>query len=519
MAGIRALTLIVATLILLSTISHTRGIITGMQTESQPEVVTVWRMYIFPTNGSNIAAGTCIFGDYVAVVGMAENEPYVFLLHKNNGSVMDGGIAGERGAFFNCISIGEKLYAVGYTIIGYSDYGLIYVFDSDANVLARTVGREPSFYYSLAYDGRILYIGGLGYDDVNKDGYLEPVWLIEKWNSSSLSLITSRKIYFGSWKLGWVNDVGVEPSTGRIWAVGFYEDSSNKTHSLITILDSNFNVARVIDYPEGSNGYLGMLIGVTFDGKGYVYVLGDYGVAKFSLDGELVAVNRDYRARSKIVYGYGYLYSFGIDIVGGYLRHVLYIHDTNLSVVKEHVLSENVNASSLFSLGRPALEEGIIYVAGYDYLPGPSNSRIVVYAIQLRSASTVVQPTQTWIPLATTVTKTIVVPTNITITIVTPITRNITVTSISTTTLTKIDTVYITVTTSITTTITLEKTVTVERVLESSVTVEKPMTITEVLTVARLTVVDRMTTPAMIGLIVAGIMLSAAVLFQGRRKV
>jgi len=272
------------------------------QVQDQVEVKIEWVTYINPTHDNDYAYGTCVFGDYVAVLGQAERNPYIVLLRKSNGSVVREWIGVETGALYNCISVGGKLYAVGHFYVDYNYYGLIYVFGVNLRILAKIMSENPSGYYSLAYDGKALYIGGWIYEDVNGDGEREPVWLVEKRAlDESLSLVSSKKIYFGSWREGWIYDIGVDPSTGRIWAVGWYKDFDDKIHSLIVIFDSDLRELKVIDYPRGSREYLGELTGIAFDGK-YVYVSGYIGVAKFSVNGELVAINKDDRRRDKIVY-------------------------------------------------------------------------------------------------------------------------------------------------------------------------------------------------------------------------
>jgi len=355
------------------------------QAQGQVEVRIRWVTYINPTDGEDSASGACIFGDYIAVVGAAGSKPYVALLRKSDGVVIREWIGRENGAFLNCISIGGKLYAIGHTTVDIvNDYGVIYVFDVNLKVLARVRSESPSEYYSLAYDGKALYLGGWIYEDVDGDGKQEIVGLVEKRAlDESLSLVNSKKIYFGSWEWGWINDIGVEPSTGRIWAVGFYEDSNIEEHSLIVIFDSDLREFKVIDYPKDNVRFLGWLTGIAFDGR-YVYISSLGGVAKFTADGRLVTINRDGKAREKIVYGYNYLYTFGGNYTKGYYRYMLYIHDTNLNLVKSYVLSENVNVNSYFLVsyvGRPVLEGNNIYVAGIDYALGYSDFRIVVYSL------------------------------------------------------------------------------------------------------------------------------------------
>jgi len=125
--------------------------------------------------------------------------------------------------------------------------------------------------------------------------------------------------------------------------VGFYLNSNDSLHSLLAIFDSDLKVLKMIDYSNDSGGDLGGFDGVTFDGKGYAYVLGILGIAKFSLDGELIAVNKDV-ATFKVLYGYDYLYAFGVGKIGGAL--VLYVLDTDLRPghgirVKQHNLGHS----------------------------------------------------------------------------------------------------------------------------------------------------------------------------------
>jgi len=365
----------------------------GTQAQDQVEVKIKWVTYINPTDGIDLASGTCALGDYIAVVGeanrippyVARGKPYVVLLRKSDGGIERKWIGNEVGGLYNCISIGGKLYAVGTTFVDNNFYGVIYIFDVNLNILARIRSESPSGYFSLVYDGKALYLGGWSYEDVDEDSEEEVVGLVEKRTlDASLPSVNSKKIYFGSWKWGLILDIGVEPSTGRIWAVGFYGDSNDKEHSLIVIFDDSLRVFRIIDYPEGSRGYLGRLAGIVFDGRQYAYISGPEGVAKFSADGELVVINKDGKERYKIVYGYNYLYTFGRDGIRGYLGHVLYIHDTNLNIVKRYELSEN---PSYFDIGRPALEGNNIYVAGHDETLGKGNSRVVVYSLSIESVA------------------------------------------------------------------------------------------------------------------------------------
>jgi len=387
----RVLALVLVAMVVLALLLATPH--AGTQAQDQVDVKIRWVTYINPTDGGDFAYGVCVFGDYIAVMGKASGKPYVALLRKSDGVVVKEWIGSKDGGFYNCISVGGKLYAIGESGL----YGVIYVFDENLNILARVRSESPSVYYLLAYDGKALYIGGEGWEDVNVNGVRirGSVGLVEKRvPDESLSLVNSKKIYFSSWVGGWIYDIGVDPSTGRIWAVGYYVDSNGKDHSLIVILDSDLREFKVIDYRGGP------LIGIAFDGKQYAYIAGSEGVAKFSVDGELVTINRDGRGRAKIVYYNNYLYTFGEKRIRGYWRHVLDIRDTDLNIVKSYVLSEGVDANSYFSIGRSALEENNIYVAGSDDAIG--NERIVVYSLSIEGVTASTTTTTTTLATATT---------------------------------------------------------------------------------------------------------------------
>jgi len=469
------------------------------QAQNLVEVAIRWTSYIDPTDGRDIASGTCVFGDYIAVVGEANwtppylttGKPYVVLLHKSDGGVAREWIDSENGAFFNCISIGGKLYAIGATS---GPYGAIYVFDENLNILTKVMSENHSGYFSLAYDGKALYLGGWAYEDVDGDRLKEPVWLVEKRAlDTNLSLVNSKKVYSSSWKRGWIDDIGVEPSTGRIWAVGHYEDSNDILHSLIIVFDIDLRELKILDYPVDSEGYLSWLYGVAFDNR-YVYILGGYGVAKFSVDGELVAINKYWyiRPEYKIIYGYNYLYTFGQDRIGGYMRHILYIHDTDLNLVKSYVLSENVNAGSYFRIGRPSLEGNNVYVAGIDY--ARSNSRVVVYSLSIIEGAS--------FPATEAIATTVTTATNMATTMTTTVPNTTTMTATTTATEVNRVTVGVPVTAA---------TATIEEV-ERAATVGEPRIATLIITKAQTTITDRMTTTTKIGLIIAGTLLAITTL-------
>jgi len=387
------------------------------QTGGTPQIIK-WVRYINPTDENDYATGTCVFGNYVAVVGDANMVPYVALLDKNSGAVIREWASKEGelgGVFANCISIGGKLYVVG--IIGgvdphrviHNPSGVIYVFDENLNIIKKAVDNHSIFYTSITYDGNYLYIGGLYSSSEHEFG-----WIVEK-RTIDLDIVDFKEVNLGL-EL-WISaggDIGVNPATGNIWVVGAYGywKGVDANHSLIMIFDNDLNVVKTIDYSERDESYLGSLDSICFDDDGYAYIAGDYGIAKFDPRGNLVTINKEYYS-SKILCIGNKIYAFRCRYISDYVRHVLMVLDRDLNIVDEYVLSRDVNANSYCTSGKTSFDGESIYVAGIDEALGENNRRIVVYAIYASGISTSVQPTQTTTTITTTtpVTSTVTVST------------------------------------------------------------------------------------------------------------
>jgi len=365
-------TIIAVTIMILMNIITLPTTTLNAQTSGTP---IKWVKYINPTNIIDFAFGTCVFRGYIAVVGIADHYPYIVLLDRDSGDIVREWIGGEIGGFYNCVSIGDKLYVVGTL----SPRGVIYVFDENLNIVktANSINNYTG-YKSIIYDGSYIYIGGESSKDVNNDGNIEYIWLIEK-RTVDLNLVSFKEIYLDSWKGGFLLDMDVNPVTGDIWVVGRYYVYVNRTeigHSLIAILNNNLNSVKLIDYPVGHENYLDWPYGICFDSNGYAYVTG-LGVAKFDLHGKLVAINRKLDYSRKILCIGNSIYVF---------RHpFLTVLDNNLNIVDEYVLSRNVdaNVTSSFMEGKASFDGKNIYVAGVDRALGWYNLRIVVYSIAI----------------------------------------------------------------------------------------------------------------------------------------
>jgi len=343
-----------------------------------------WVQYINPTNERDRAYGVCLFGEYLAVVGEAEGTPryryVVALLNRTTGEVKTW--VSEYGGFYNCLSVGDRLYVV--------EYKGVYIFDTELNVVKRV---ETDWYPQVVtFDGSYLYLAGFILRDVDGDGDGERIWRIEK-RTLDLDLVAYREFY-REWDKTYdyfseANDIAVNPATGELWAVGVWGLVNRTTrivnleYSLLVIFDKELNVKRVVEYPEGHENSLEELFGICFDEEGNAYVAGWDGVAKFDKNGELLAVNREVGRKWKIACVGGRVYVFGGKSVGDYWPHVLYVFDEDLNLLGAHILSKGVEADSWFSIGKLAFDGRNLYVAGYDEALGKYNTRMVVYSVKV----------------------------------------------------------------------------------------------------------------------------------------
>jgi len=235
-----------------------------------------WAQHINPTSGIDYGYGTCLFGNYLVVVGSAGDSPFLALLDRENGNVVKTWSRGS-GAFTNCVAVGDKLYVVGNVKEG-DWYYQIYVFDKNLNVLIR-VGVYAGF-EDIVYQGGYFYIGGRTWKYFG--GQYRLVWYIEK-RTSDLSLVAYREIYDVNWEDSDVLNIGVNPVTGDVWAVGYYT-VGGIDRPLVAILDKDLNLKRLIQFPN----YTGFFGGICFDNEGNTYVSGNNTTVKFDKNGNYI---------------------------------------------------------------------------------------------------------------------------------------------------------------------------------------------------------------------------------------
>jgi len=319
-------------------------------------------------SGRDAGTGICLLQDYLAVVGGVASilggywhtQELVMLLDKYTGDVVKTwvSVGDEEGPFYDCISLGNKLYAVGYSHI--------YIFDKDLRVVKHTTAEVPLMF--ITSDGGYLYTGG-GWND--SKGRVEI-------RNLDLNLVRYKEMQ----KYGIIWSIEINPVIGEVWAVGDYKDSIQVigVKSLMTIFDKKLNIKKVVN----SMG-IGSLFSVCFDSIGYAYVVGSGGIARFDKGGNLEIIRSDVWG-NKIACINEQVYVFNNEFQSGFSRATLFIFNKNFNIVKKLVLSK-ANANSGFVSGKVAYDGHHLYVAGWEAEAGQKGQRIVIYSISVDKSS------------------------------------------------------------------------------------------------------------------------------------
>jgi len=424
-----------------------------------------WTRYLNITMDIDNAYGVCLFDNNVAVVGEIFGSPGVGLFNRSSGSLIGLWRGMVGGVFVDCVSVGGKLYVVGYD--SSSGNGYIYVFDDKLNVV-KSIEIPGVSLYSIVYSDGYIYAGG----SKGSFGYIEK-------RSLDLDLVKSIEIKTEDvWSSGEINAIGINPATDDVWVVGFYTDSKNIGHSLIAILNKDLEIVKQIDYSALDKNYMFTPYSITFDENGYAYV-SCFGVAKFDPSGNLdkYISYPISMAGSKIVYVNGYLYVFEQRFLGNSNKHVVDVLDKDLNMLSLYVLSSNIEADSLFGRGKAVANGSNIYVAGYDYAYGKTNTRWVIYSI---STLYPVQQTVMTKTITSTAIQTISIPITITTTSISPTTiTSIVTTTISTAITSAERTITITTTATVTAPTTLTETILTTFISPTTITTTVTTTIKE----------------------------------------
>jgi hypothetical protein len=222
----------------------------------------------------------CATYNYLYLVGFKHvsggKKWYLELRLKKNGNliktlVMDS-LKGY-GLLSSCIALYDKVYAVGDN----NENWAFVLFDLDLNALRMLTAQDVRGTARVVIsDGNSLYVGG---KEKIGDVYR---WRIEKREFSDLflqSIYTSDEVS----ELDDVFNLGVNPSTGHIWAVGS-DGGRGYTEWKIEILDCSLNLRSIL-----KPGIYGRALGIVFDYGGNAYVYGEGGIVKYDKEGRELA--------------------------------------------------------------------------------------------------------------------------------------------------------------------------------------------------------------------------------------
>ncbi len=385
-----------------------------------------WVKYANPSTGMDQAYGVCGVGDVIYIAGSVQKSliDYSFRIemrNKTTGELIktwELNPSDDMDELFNCIIVGDKLYAVGYEYSGaggWSDYQWSIVeLDLQLNLVKHVTinpTEDDDEAISLVSDGSYLYV--VGFKTTSTLFGEDTIWVITKLNLTTLN--TVKTIEFNpSDEEDKVSDIGINPITQELWVVG-----GNRSYAQLLILDKDLNIVKSKVFTE----YWGEGYSIVFDGEGYGYLVTGGGVTyKLTPDGKNTSL--------ELVGGYKALIAYNKLFIGDtvYLtgfRQALHILDLTPSVIKTVVLDNTTETDSYFNIGRMYYSDGRIYIAGYE--ANGEDYTWVIYCVSIYTA--ISKPTET-------ITSTIIITPAITKSTTITTTKYSTVTTTSTTTLT-----------------------------------------------------------------------------------
>jgi len=300
----------------------------------------------------NDCSSACVFGDCVAVVGGVDGRGYVVLLERRGGRpVREWWGEVRSGYFLGCAASGGTLYAAG-------DPGL-YAFDLNLNVLG-AVDPEGVRYNSVAAAGGYVYaVGYYQYDRL----------YVEK-RAADLAPVASATYIEDGWYLAEAYGVAVDPSTGRVWVVGRYDDGHYE-RPLILIFDPDLRLVRKVAVPWMED----RLFNICFMG-GHVYVSGNHAVFRLDRGGNLTAVRV---GGGQLACANGKLFLFWHAVLEGGHRLGYTVLDAAFRELKTELLAEGGYRLAFHAPGGPGTDGRRVYaVAVAEEVNGTS---VLVYAV------------------------------------------------------------------------------------------------------------------------------------------
>jgi hypothetical protein len=355
------------------------------QEVSQKGLELLWVKYgpeLWPagTVHATCVSGTTVYviGDSYFTVGVIETRD------ANTGKLLDFW-AKSYGSFtilYDCLILNDYLYVIGIDNYPGNWEWLILKLTLDLKLVAEK-RYNPSPYedapYTIASDGKYLYVGGYDSSPMKAFGSIKDIWLfvdtqwhLIKMDPNDLSVI-KRYTFNPSNDIDKIYSINVNPINGKIWIAGSVDLAKGR----IEVLDENLSLISSLDletfvaYPK-----------IIFDEIGYSYLATVFSILKISPELKIVKTNYYNITINKITYNNGYLYLAGIICAENRLNNIIVKVTNELEILDELVLNSQNNATVFFAdVGKMAIANNVLYVAGH--LSTKKEFIWVIYAVRI----------------------------------------------------------------------------------------------------------------------------------------
>jgi hypothetical protein len=344
---------------------------------AQEEIKVNWVVEDNPSFFYDIPFSICEKDAYIYVAGFAYSidtgifQPRIEKRLKNDGSLIKNWTCKPSdygGLLYDCVIVGEKLYAVGMSYSLTDSNWISLVLDLDLNLLNYFNFTETSgAATSIIPDQDFLYVAGL---ITNKTGQ---GICVEKIRIADLSIVKKYVSNLSEFQEAY--NIEINPVSNQIWIVG----TTNSEKWRIEILDKELNHIKTIEKEIGVSA-----ISVSFDDEGSSYVVGEGGVIKLDKSGEEIKKYEQEGLFTKTMFSSNSLYVASMENVDNYFRQTLYVFDKELNLLNKTVVSRGIDADAAFLTGRMASDEENLYISGLAYI-GYNDYEWVICSIKIGS--------------------------------------------------------------------------------------------------------------------------------------
>ncbi|MBO3800166.1 MAG: hypothetical protein FGF52_03840 [Candidatus Brockarchaeota archaeon] len=346
-------------LVTVTTIILTMAI--SVRVNAQEEVKVNWVVENNPSFFNDIPFSVCEKDAYIYVVGFDYSieagvfQPRIEKRLKNDGSLIKNWTyrpSSYGGLLYDCIIVGEELYAVGasYSLIG-SNWMLL-VLDLDFNLLNyfNFTGISGAA-TSIISDQDFLYIAGLVVNETESKIRVEKIRLTDL--SVSKEYVSDLPGFQEAYS------IEINPVSGQIWVVGTTDFEKWR----IEMLDKDLSRIKTVEKEIGASAF-----SIGFDDEGFSYVVGEGGIIKLDRNGEEIKNYAKEGFFTKTRFLGNRLYVAGMENVENRVRQTLYVFDNELSLLNKTIVSRGINADAIFLTGRMISDKENLYISGLAYL-------------------------------------------------------------------------------------------------------------------------------------------------------